>query len=190
MSAFPAGRVSDHAVHGLYSKAAIERAMKIQDVLLRAIARKITWFPAAEILGFSDGICAAFGNAMGSLVRTGYSIGGEANCHPNAVPLATVEAMLGLYRDRCFDLNVRHFHEKLKTEHQIDLGYSWVKSALQGAGLVARARRRGVHRKRRERRPLPGAVAHRWQPASAVSRRAPVGKKEFLTLRLHPLVSS
>ena len=37
-----------------YSKAAMERAMKIQEVILRAMARKITWFQAAEILGFSD----------------------------------------------------------------------------------------------------------------------------------------
>jgi hypothetical protein len=75
-------------------------------------------------------------------------------------PLATVEAVLGLYRERYFDLNVRHFHEKLKSEHQIELSYSWVKAALQGAGLVARARKRGVHRRRRERRPLPGMLLH------------------------------
>jgi hypothetical protein len=37
-----------------YSKAAVELAMKIQAVLLRAMARKITWWQAAEILGFSD----------------------------------------------------------------------------------------------------------------------------------------
>jgi hypothetical protein len=71
-----------------------------------------------------------------------------------------VEQVLGLYRDRYFDLNVRHFHEKLGQQHQIELSYSWVKAALQGAGLVARGRKRGVHRKRRERRPLPGMLLH------------------------------
>ena len=71
-----------------------------------------------------------------------------------------VEAVLGLYREQYFDLNVRHFHEKLKAEHQIDLSYSWVKAALQGAGLVARARQRGVHRRGRQRRPLPGMLLH------------------------------
>jgi hypothetical protein len=74
--------------------------------------------------------------------------------------LATVERVLGLYREKYFDLNVRHFHEKLKSEHQIDLSYSWVKAALQGAGLIARQRQRGVHRKRRPRRPLPGMLLH------------------------------
>jgi hypothetical protein len=71
-----------------------------------------------------------------------------------------VEQILGLYRERYFDLNVRHFHEKLRAEHQIELSYTWVKLALQGAGLVARGRKRGVHRKRRPRRPLPGMMLH------------------------------
>ncbi|HLW85484.1 MAG TPA: ISNCY family transposase [Candidatus Sulfotelmatobacter sp.] len=35
-----------------------------------------------------------------------------------------------------------------------------MKQALQGAGLVARGRKRGGHRKRRERRPLPGMLLH------------------------------
>jgi transposase len=79
---------------------------------------------------------------------------------PKRVPLAQVEQVLGLYRDRYHDLNVRHFHEKLREQHAIELSYSWVKQALQGAGLVARGRKRGVHRKRRPRRPLPGMLLH------------------------------
>jgi hypothetical protein len=67
---------------------------------------------------------------------------------------------LGLYREQYFDLNVRHFHEKLSEEHRIGLSYTWVKQALQGAGLVKRKSKRGVHRKRRERRPLPGMMLH------------------------------
>jgi hypothetical protein len=76
------------------------------------------------------------------------------------VPLAVVEKVFTLYREQYFDLNVQHFHEKLQAEHGIELSYTWVKQALQGAGLVARGRKRGVHRKRRERRPLPGMLLH------------------------------
>jgi transposase len=79
---------------------------------------------------------------------------------PRRVPLATVEQVLTLYREKYFDLNVRHFHEKLREEHGIRLSYTWVKLALQGAGLVAKRRQRGTHRKRRERRPLPGMLLH------------------------------
>jgi transposase len=76
------------------------------------------------------------------------------------VPVATVEKLFALYREKYFDLNVQHFHEKLQAEHGIELSYSWVKQALQGAGLVARGRKRGAHRKRLERRPLPGMLLH------------------------------
>ena len=55
---------------------------------------------------------------------------------------------------------MRHFHEKLRDEHGIGLSYMWVKLALQGAGLVKKGRKRGVHRKRRPRRPLPGMLLH------------------------------
>lgn len=60
------------------------------------------------------------------------------------MPVATLERVLELYRERYFDLNVRHFHEKLKGEHAIELSYSWVKGVLQGAGLIARGRKPGM----------------------------------------------
>jgi hypothetical protein len=37
-----------------YSKAAMERAMEVQEVILRAIAKKITWRQATEMIGISD----------------------------------------------------------------------------------------------------------------------------------------
>lgn len=68
--------------------------------------------------------------------------------------------ILRLYQERYYDFNVRHFHEKLREVHGIQLSYTWVKLALQGAGLVAKGHRRGVHRRRRPRRPLPGMLLH------------------------------
>jgi transposase len=143
-----------------YSKAAMERAMKIQEVLLRAMARKITWFQAAEILGFTDRHLRRIRERYEEFGYDGLFDRRRGKPSPKRVPLPTVEAVLRLYREKYFDLNVSHFHEKLQTEHQIDLSYTWVKAALQGAGLIARARQRGVHRKRRELRPLPGMLLH------------------------------
>ena len=37
-----------------YSKAAMERAMKVQEVISRAMAKKLTWWQAAETLDISD----------------------------------------------------------------------------------------------------------------------------------------
>jgi hypothetical protein len=38
----------------IYPRAAMERAIKVQDVMLQAMAKKITWWQAAEILGIID----------------------------------------------------------------------------------------------------------------------------------------
>jgi len=145
---------------GSYSKAAMERAMKVQEVILRAMAKKITWWQAAEIIGISDRQMRRWRERLEEFGYDGLFDRRRGQPSPKRVPLATVEQVLGLYRDRYFDLNVQHFHEKLRAEHQIELSYSWVKQALQGAGLVAKGRKRGVHRRRRERRPLPGMLLH------------------------------
>jgi transposase len=143
-----------------YSKAAMERAMKVQEVILRAMAKKITWWQAAEIMGISDRHMRRWRERYEEFGYDGLFDRRRGKPSSKRVPLAVVEQVLGLYREKYFDLNVRHFHEKLREEHQLDLSYTWVKQALQGAGLVARGRKRGVHRKRRERRPLPGMLLH------------------------------
>src|SRR5499425_3732054 len=143
-----------------YPRVAVERAMKLQEVILRALAKKITWEQAAEIIGIRDRQMRRWKQRYEEFGYDGLFDRRLGRPSPKRVPLATVEQVLGLYRDRYFDLNMRHFHEKLKSEHQIDLSYTWVKAALQRAGLVARARQRGVHRKRRQRRPLPGMLLH------------------------------
>jgi hypothetical protein len=71
-----------------------------------------------------------------------------------------VEQVLQLYRETYFDFNVKHFQEKLQDEHGIELSNSWVKTALQTAGLVKRRKKPGSHRKRRPRRALPGMMLH------------------------------
>ena len=143
-----------------YSKAAMERAMKVQEVILRAAAKKITWWQAAEIIGISDRHMRRWRERYEEFGFRGLFDRRRGKPSPKKVPLAVVERVLGLYRDQYFDLNLRHFHEKLASQHQIELSYSWVKGVLQGAGLVARGRKRGVHRKRRPRRPLPGMLLH------------------------------
>ena len=143
-----------------YSKTAMERAMKVQEVILRAMAKKITWWQAAEILGTSD---RHLRRIRERYEQFGYeSLFDRRRSHPSPrrVPFAQVEKVLVLYREKYFDLNIRHFHEKLREQHGIGLSYTWVKTVLQGAGLVARQRQRGVHRKRRPRRPLPGMLLH------------------------------
>jgi hypothetical protein len=79
---------------------------------------------------------------------------------PRRLPLAVVEKVLELYRETYWGCNVRHFHEKLAEQQDIRVSYTWLKLALQGAGLIAKGRKRGQHRQRRPRRPLPGMLLH------------------------------
>jgi transposase len=143
-----------------YTETVVERAMKVQEVMLQAMSKKITWWQAAEILGISDRHMRRWRERYEEFGFRGLFDRRRGRPSPKRVPVATVERVLQLYRERDFDLNVRHFHEKLEAEHEIRLSYGWVKGILQGAGLVARGRKRGVHRKRRPRRPLPGMLLH------------------------------
>jgi transposase len=143
-----------------YSAAEMERMMKVQDVLLKAMAKKITWWDAAEILGVSDRTMRRWRERLEQDGYKGLADRRKGRPSPKRVPLATVEEVLRLYREVYPDLNMRHFHEKLREEHGIRLSYTWVQQALQGAGLVARGRKRGPHRRRRPRRPLPGMLLH------------------------------
>src|SRR6266852_4514348 len=76
------------------------------------------------------------------------------------VPERDVLRALELYRDVYRGWNVKHFHEHLVRHHSFQWGYTYLKSQLHMAGLVARARRRGAHRRKRERKPCAGMMLH------------------------------
>ena len=92
-----------------YPGPAVERAMKVQEVILRAVSGEIHWFQAAEILGISP-------RQMHRWKRRYEACGYDGLFHrrlgrpsPKRVPLAPVERVLRLYREQYFDFNVRHF---------------------------------------------------------------------------------
>jgi transposase len=153
-----------------YPETALERAMKIQEIILRAMSGEILWIDAAEIIGVSPRSMRRW--------RARYEEHGYDGLYdrrlrkpsPKRVPMEHVKKVVRLYRETYYDLNVRHFHEKLREEHGIGLSYTWVKTALQTAGLVPKKRKRGPHRKQRPRRPMVGMMlhmdgsTHRWLP--------------------------
>ena len=161
-----------------------ERAMKVQEVILRAMSGEFAWVQAAEILGLS---ARSMRRWRARYEEHGYN--GLYDCRtrrpsPQRVPVATVERVLRLYRERYADFNVRHFHEVLQRDHGVGLSYSGVKKALQTAGLVgvgARMRaglrasnRRARHLPMRYETGLPSSVIRfRTLHASTASRRCP-----------------
>jgi transposase len=134
--------------------------MKLQDVLLKAMAKKISWMEAAEIAGVADRTIRRIRDRFEEFGYTGLFDQRRGKRSIHRVPMETAEEVLRLYKEVYFDLNMRHFHEKLRDEHEIKLSYTWVQQALQGAGLVAKRRKRGPHRRRRPRRPMVGMLLH------------------------------
>jgi transposase len=138
----------------------VERMMKLQDVILKAMAKKINWLEAAEIAGVTDRTMRRIRDRYQEFGYNGLMDRRKGKHSFHRAPMETAEEVLRLYREVYFDLNIRHFHEKLRDEHKIELSYTWVQLALQGAGLVTKRRKRGPHRRRRPRRPLPGMLLH------------------------------
>src|SRR5215831_10052912 len=119
--------------------------MKLQDVILKAIAKRITWMAAAEIAGVSDRTMRRIKQRYEEFGYDGLFDQRRGKRSIQRIRLEVAEQVLSLYQEKYFDFSVLHFHEKLQKEHQLQLSYSWVKQALQGAGLVARRRKRGTH---------------------------------------------
>ncbi len=76
------------------------------------------------------------------------------------VPADRAEAVERLYRERYQGFTVKHFHEHLIRDHGFGWGYTWLKLHLQWSVVVPKAPRKGAHRRKRERRPLPGMMLH------------------------------
>jgi len=126
----------------------MERMMKLQDVILKAMAKRISWMAAAEIAGVSDRTMRRIKQRYEEVGYDGLFDQRRGKRSIHRIALETGERVLALYQEKYFDFSVRHFHEKLGKEHQIQVSYSWVKQALQGAGLVKRRSKRGWHRRR------------------------------------------
>lgn len=142
--------------------------MKLQQIIIKAIGKQITWLQAARIIGISTRQMQRWRERYEEVGYDGLYDRRRGTPSPKRVPMETVAEVLRLYREKYEGFNVRHFHEKLVEEHGITLSYTWVKTALQAAELIKKDRKRAVHRRRRPRRPVPGmmlhvdASRHRW----------------------------
>jgi hypothetical protein len=75
----------------------------------------------------------------------------------NRAPEAVKDWLVEQYVTRYFDFTPKHFHEEL-VKRGFDYGYTWTKSVLYLRGVLKPAKKRGAHRKKRVRSPLPGML--------------------------------
>ena len=109
---------------------------------------------------------------------------------PRRAPLAEVERILRLYRERYAGFNGRHFYDLARRDHAVTLSYSFIKRALQGAGLLPKRRARGRHRPRSSPRPSRGTRRVVDPGKRAVSRRLKAQSLSSLSSRSRPSRSS
>src|SRR6201997_4819585 len=160
---------------------AVGRMMKLQEVICRALAGTLTWLQAADILGIQPRSLRRW--------RARYEAGGQLALYdrrhgpsPRKAPVPDVERVLRLYRERYAGWNVRHFHRFARREHGVTLSYSFVKLALQEAGLVRKGRARGRHRRRREPRACFGELLHLDGSPHAWLRLCPDARQTLITV--------
>jgi transposase len=136
------------------------RIMRFEEVLDRHERGYLTQAKAGEMLGMSERTLRRW--------QVRYREEGEAGLRdrrvgqpsPRRAAPGEIARATALYAEMYDGFTARHFHEKLVERHGYRLGYTVTRLALQAAGLVRRAPRRGAHRRRRPRRPLPGMLLH------------------------------
>jgi transposase len=136
------------------------RMQKFRDVLSRWERGKLSMMEAGELLGVSERQFRRYRDRYEEDGLEGLIDRRLGKPSPNRVPAGDLRLMLELYRHGYRGWNVKHFHEHLVRDHNFRWGYTWVKVQLHAAGLVERARRRGAHRRKRERKPCEGMMLH------------------------------
>jgi transposase len=134
--------------------------LKFMDVFGRWEASELSQLEAAELLGMGERTFRRWSRRYeedgdaGLLDRRIGKVSGKR------VPVDRCEEVKALYRTRYQGFTARHFHEHLVREHRFGWSYSWTKAFLHSRNLLAKAPRRGAHRRKRPRRPLPGMMLH------------------------------
>jgi transposase len=133
--------------------------MRFEEVYGRLQRRRLSCEAAAEVLGVSVSTFYRYRQRFEAEGADGLYDRRLGKVSGRRAATDEVMSVLALYETRYFDFTVKHFHEKLP-EHGVGRSYSWTKNVLQGAGKVAKAKRRGAHRRKRARRPMVGMMLH------------------------------
>lgn len=145
--------------------------LRFEDALERYRKRRLTADEAGELLGMSGRHFRRLTDRYEEEGREGLRDRRLGKASPRRAPASELARMHELYREVYGDFTVKHFHEQLAKRHGYKLSYTVTRLSLQAAGLVRKAKRGGPHRKKRERRPLPGMLlfqdgsTHRWIPS-------------------------
>ena len=145
------------------------REMKFEDVYDRFQRSRLSSAEAAEWLGVSERTIRRWRGRFDEEGAAGLLDRRLGKVSPHRIAADEVDRIVVLYRDRYEGWSVKHFHERAVAQHGLAASYGWTKSVLQASGLVRAAPRRGAHRKKRPRKPLPGLMLHQDGSAFVVA---------------------
>jgi transposase len=136
------------------------RMQKFRDVLSRWERRELSQLEAAELLGCSERQFRRYRDRFEAEGDAGLLDQRLGRASSKAIGESEAERLRGLYRSMYGGWTAKHFHEHGVRHHGFRWGYTWTKTQLHAAGLVARATKRGAHRRKRERKPCAGMMLH------------------------------
>lgn len=136
------------------------RMLKLRDVLSRWDADELSQLEAAELLGVHERTFRRWVRRFEEDGDAGLADRRLGRRSGRAVSEAQAAEVERLYLEKYMGFTAKHFHEYLAGSHNFGHSYSWTKAFLQDRGLLARAPRRGAHRRKRPRRPMVGMMLH------------------------------
>ena len=134
--------------------------MRFLDILGRYEAAEFNQVEAAELLGIDERTFRRWRQRFEDDGEAGLLDRRLGKASGKRVPVDRADEVEALYRERYRGFTARHFHEHLVAEHKFSWSYTWTKTFLQSKGLLEKAKRRGAHRRKRPRRPMPGMMLH------------------------------
>ncbi len=136
------------------------RMMKFEDVYGRTYRGELSQAEAGEVLGMSERTFRRYRDRFEAEGAEGLYDRRLDRASARRAGVDEVMTVLELFDTLYFDFTAKHFWEKLVAEHEVSRSYNWVRLTLQTHGRVRPAPRRGAHRRKRPRRPLPGMRQH------------------------------
>lgn len=136
------------------------RKMRFEEIYRVRTEHHLSVVEAAEILGIDERTFRRWSRRYeeeGAEGLTDLRLGRIAH---NAAPVDEVMDLITLFETRYCNFTVAHFYDKYRDEYMGQRSYTWVKNQLQGNGIVQKTKKRGVHRRKRERYPMKGMLLH------------------------------
>ena len=136
------------------------RMMRFRSVFSRYESAELSQLEAAELLGIGERTFRRWSVRYEADGEEGLLDKRLGKASGKRVPADRSEEVEALYRTRYAGFTAKHFHEHLVKALNFSWGYTWTKIFLHSKGLLEKAKRRGAHRRKRPRRPLPGMMLH------------------------------